>query len=155
MLAGTVPLPQGSVLIIGGGMVGCEVAEYLATLGDNPIVGKTEVTIIEMLEDIGLDMVPEVRVLGMKKLRENNVRVLNSAKVKEFLDDGVVVIKDDQEETLTGYKRIVLAMGAKPVDTLSEIIREFVNEVYVIGDAQNACRALEAISDGAQVGRQI
>ncbi len=155
VLAGKVPLPQMNVLVIGGGMVGCEVSEYLASIGDNPIVGKTSVTIIEMIDDIGLDMVPEVRVLAMHKLRENEVKILTSTKVKEFLEDGVVVTRNDQEETLTGFKRIVLAMGARPVDVLSEKLKNTVAKVHVIGDAKQASRALEAIADGAQIGRQI
>jgi len=50
---------------------------------------------------------------------------------------------------------IVLAMGAKSVDVLSDKIKDTVEEVHVIGDARQACRALEAIADGAQIGRQI
>ncbi len=155
VLAGSVPLPQGEVLIIGGGMVGCEVAEYLASIGDNPIIGQTSVTIIEMLDNIGLDMVPEVRVLAMHKLRENGVRILTSTKVKQFLDDGVVVERNGEEESIRGAKRIVLAMGAKPLDNLSEELSKVIKEVHVIGDAKEACRALEAIADGANIGRRI
>ncbi len=155
VLAGKVPLPQKNVLVIGGGMVGCEVAEYLAALGDNPIVGKTSVTIIEMMDDIGLDMVPEVRVLAMQKLRHDEVKILTSTKVKKFLEDGVVVTRNDQEESLRGFKRIVLAMGAKPFDILSEKLIDVVDEVHVIGDARQASRALEAIADGARIGREI
>jgi len=155
VLAGSVPLPQGEVLVIGGGMVGCEVAEYLASIGDNPIIGRTSVTIIEMLENIGLDMVPEVRVLAMQKLRENSVRILASTKVKQFLDDGVVVERNGEEESIRGAKRIVLAMGAKPLDNLSEELSKIIEQVHVIGDAKEACRALEAIADGASIGRQI
>ncbi len=155
ILAGEVLIPNGKVLVIGGGMVGCEVAEFLATPGDNPIVGRTHVTIIEMLDDVGCDMVPEVRVLTMQKLREDGVTIHTSTKVKEFLEDGAIVIKGDKEETITGMDFIVLAMGAKSVDILSNEIKDSVAEVHVIGDAKQACRALEAIADGAQIGRQI
>ena len=61
----------------------------------------------------------------------------------------------DKEETIIGMDFIVLAMGAKSVDVLSNEIKDSVPEVYVIGDAKLACRALEAIADGAQIGRQI
>ena len=155
VLAGEVIIPNGKVLVIGGGMVGCEVSKFLATPGDNPIVGRTEVTIIEMLDDIGCDMVPEVRVLTMEKLRDDGVTVHTSTKVKEFLEDGAIVIKGDTEEKIIGMDFIVLAMGAKSVDVLSDKIKDAVPEVHVIGDAKLACRALEAIADGAHIGRQI
>ncbi len=155
VLAGKVPLPGGKVLVIGGGLVGCEVAEYMASRGDNPIIGHTEVTIIEMLSEAALDMSPEVRVLTMQNLRENGVQILTSTKVKEFLEDGVIVIRNGQEETIRGMKRIVLAMGARSVEVLSEKLKDKVSEVYVIGDAKQARRALEAIAEGAQIGRAI
>ncbi|MFO8101329.1 MAG: FAD-dependent oxidoreductase [Dehalococcoidia bacterium] len=155
VLAGEISLPRGKVLVIGGGLVGLETAEYLASPGDNPIIGRTEVTIIEMLSEVGLDMSPEVRVLSMQKLRESGAQILTSTKVEEFLEDGVVVSRNGQKETITGMKRIVLAMGARPVEVLSAKLKGKVNEVHVIGDAKAARRALEAIAEGAQVGREI
>ncbi|NQT71476.1 MAG: hypothetical protein HQ553_01750 [Chloroflexi bacterium] len=63
--------------------------------------------------------------------------------------------REIKEETIAGMDFIVLAMGAKSVDVLSDKIKDTVEEVHVIGDARQACRALEAIADGAQIGRQI
>jgi pyruvate/2-oxoglutarate dehydrogenase complex dihydrolipoamide dehydrogenase (E3) component len=127
----------------------------LADLGDNQITGGTHVTIVEMLHDIGLDVLPEPRMLLMARLREKGARVIASATVKEILDDGVVVTKDGQEEAVQGMDWIILAMGAKSVDELSDKIRDRVDEVYVIGDAKEPRRALEAIVEGAELGRRV
>ena len=51
--------------------------------------------------------------------------------------------------------RIVLSMGVKSVDNLSEKIGDKVTTVYIIGDAKAPRRALEAIAEGAEVGRTI
>ncbi|TET79493.1 NADH:flavin oxidoreductase, partial [candidate division TA06 bacterium] len=155
VLAGKVAIHHGNVLIVGGGMVGCEVADMLANLGDNQITGGTHVTIVEMLHDIGLDVLPQPRMLLMARLREKGVRVIASATVKEILDDGVVVTKDGQEEAVHGMNWIILAMGTKSVDQLSNKIRDRIDEVYVIGDAKEPRRALEAIAEGAEVGRRV
>jgi 2,4-dienoyl-CoA reductase-like NADH-dependent reductase (Old Yellow Enzyme family)/thioredoxin reductase len=159
VLAGKVAPPSGNVLVIGGGMVGLEVSEFLANPGDNPVMGCTNVTIVEMLEDVGLDMAGESRTLLMQRLRENGVKIVTSARVKEVLEDGVVAIKDgqdgQQETTILGMDHIVLAMGARPVDQLSKKIRDKVAEVYVIGDAKEPRKALEAIAEGAEAGRKI
>ena len=155
VLAGKVAIRHGNVLIVGGGMVGCEVADMLADLGDNQLAGGTRVTIVEMLHDIGLDVLPQPRMLLMPRLREKGVKVITSATVKEILDDGVVVTKDGQEEAVHGTDWIILAMGAKSVDELSDKIRDRVDEVYVIGDAKEPRRALEAIAEGAEVGRRV
>jgi len=170
VLAGRVVVPCGNVLVLGGGMVGLEVADYLANPGDNAVIGCTSVTVVEMLENVGMDMVPEGRTLLMQRLRENGVKILTSTKVKKVLDDGVltintvkevledwtVVIKDGQEEkTIVGMGTIILAMGAKSVDKLSDKIKDEVAEVYVIGDAKEPRKALEAIAEGSEVGRKI
>jgi len=156
VLAGKVVVPCGHVLVLGGGMVGLEVAEFLANPGDNPVMGCTAVTVVEMLDNVGLDMVPEGRTLLMQRPRENGVKVLTSTKVKEVLEDSTVVIRDGQvQENIGGMDTIVLALGARSVDELSHKIKDKVAEVYVIGDAKEPRKALEAIAEGAEVGRKI
>jgi NAD(H)-dependent 7beta-hydroxy-3-oxo-delta4-cholenoic acid oxidoreductase len=170
VLSGKVRRPYGDVLIIGGGMVGLETAEFLAHPGYNPIVGRTSVTVIEMLGNVGMDMVPEGRTLLMERLHEAQVRIITNRKVREILQDGVVVIntivetkpdrtvvckEGDKEEAIRGMKTIVLAMGAKSVDVLSAELKGKVPEVYVIGDAKKPRKALEAIAEAAEVARKI
>jgi pyruvate/2-oxoglutarate dehydrogenase complex dihydrolipoamide dehydrogenase (E3) component len=170
VLAGKVFVQCGNVLVLGGGMVGLEIAEFLASPGDNPVIGRTAVTIVEMLDNVGVDIVPEGRTLLMQRLRESGVNILTCTKVKEILEDGVVtvntiketlrdgtvVIKDGQvQQTICGMDAIILALGAKSVDELSQKIKDKVAEVYVIGDAKQPRKALEAIAEGAEVERKI
>ena len=170
VLSGKVRRPYGDVLIIGGGMVGLETAELLAHPGYNPIVGRTSVTVVEMMGNVGVDMVPEGRTLLMERLHAAQVRILTNRKVREILQDGVVVIdtiletkpdrtvvckEGDREEAIRGMKTIVLAMGARSVDLLSAELKARVPEVYVIGDARKPRKALEAIAEGAEVARKV
>jgi thioredoxin reductase len=112
-------------------------------------------SLLELRDKIALDSMAEPRHLLLDRLREKRVDVIVRAKVKEILDDGVVFERDGQEETLNGFEYVVLAMGAKSVDTLSKEIEGKVPEVYVIGDATYPRRALEATAGGAEIGRQI
>ncbi|HWR69597.1 MAG TPA: FAD-dependent oxidoreductase, partial [Dehalococcoidia bacterium] len=170
VLSGKVRRPYGDVLIIGGGMVGLETAEFLAHPGHNPIVGRTSVTVIEMLGNVGMDMVPEGRTLLMERLHEAQVKILTNRKVREILEDGAVVVdtiletkpdrtvvckEGDKKEAIHGMRTIVLAMGAKSVDVLSAELKGRVPEVYVIGDAKKPRKALEAIAEAADVAREI
>jgi hypothetical protein len=106
----------------------------------------------------------------MMGLREKGVEILTSTRVKEILPDGVRVVntvkqilkdwttvtKDgDQERTIGGIDRIILAMGVQSVDDLSGSIAGSVAEVHVIGDAKEPRKALEAIAEGAEVARAI
>jgi 2,4-dienoyl-CoA reductase (NADPH2) len=83
------------------------------------------------------------------------VKWLTSTTVKQILEDGAIITRDGKEETLKGMDQIIIACGSKSVDTLSKAITGKVPEVYVIGDAKQPRLALEAIAEGAEVGRKI
>jgi NAD(H)-dependent 7beta-hydroxy-3-oxo-delta4-cholenoic acid oxidoreductase len=155
VLAGKVAICRGKVVIIGGGMIGCEVADYIANPGLDQTSGSTDITIIEMLQDIGLDEIPQTRMLLIPRLREKGIKAITSATVKEFLDDGVIYVKDECEQAIRGADFIILACGAQSVDELSEKIKDRVPEIYVIGDAMKPRKALEAIAEGSEIARKI
>jgi NAD(H)-dependent 7beta-hydroxy-3-oxo-delta4-cholenoic acid oxidoreductase len=155
VLAGHEATKARKILIVGGGLTGCETADFLAFPTDNMAAAPTEVTLLELREQIALDSMAEPRHLLLDRLREKRVEVVVRAKVKEILDDGVVFEKDGQEETLRGFEYVVLAMGAKSVDTLSKELEGKVPEVYVIGDAMQPRRALDATAGGSEIGRTI
>jgi len=155
VLAGHQAAIARRVLIVGGGLTGCETADFLALPSDNMLAAPTDVTLMEMRDDIALDSMSEPRHLLLDRLREKRVQVLCRAEVKEILDDGVVFLRDGKEETFRGAEYVVLAMGAKPVDRLSREIAETVAEVHVIGDARAPRRTLEATAEAAEIGRVI
>ena len=73
VLAGNVQTGK-KIAVIGGGLVGCEVADFLAEKGH-------EVTIIEMLPQIGTDIGPVVGPILFARLEKNNVKVITGAKL--------------------------------------------------------------------------
>ncbi|MFA4837395.1 MAG: hypothetical protein WC749_15170 [Dehalococcoidia bacterium] len=88
-------------------------------------------------------------------MHDKEVKVITSAKVKKIIDDGVVIVRDGQEEAIRGVDDVVLAMGTRSANELSAKIEGSVAEVYVIGDASEPRKALEAIAAGAEIGRKI
>jgi pyruvate/2-oxoglutarate dehydrogenase complex dihydrolipoamide dehydrogenase (E3) component len=125
----------------------------LADSAETP--GGTRVTIVEMLEQLAQDMTAFERTLLLTRLRTKAVEIITSAEVKEILDDGVMVLRDGQEEAIRGMDSMIVAMGTRSVDDLSEEIKDSVAEVYVIGDAKEPRKVLEAITEGSAVGRRI
>lgn len=113
-------------------MVGCEAAEYLAERGH-------EVAIIEMKDVIVADVVPENRKYMFENFEENHVQLYPGAKVGQFYADGVdYAKKDGTQGSLRRYDTLVLAMGTRKNDSLSEKVKEVVSQVVVIGEALQA-----------------
>ncbi len=145
-----------NVAIIGGGAIGCEVAEFLAGRATRPFTkGHIDVTVVEMKECLadGIDFGTQAHHADL--LGELGVDVFLSTKVKEITDDGLILDVNGKEKVLTGMDNIILAMGSKPFDTLSEKLKEIVPEVYIIGDAKEPLSAMEATHAGADIGRTV
>jgi 2,4-dienoyl-CoA reductase-like NADH-dependent reductase (Old Yellow Enzyme family)/thioredoxin reductase len=136
------------VLIVGGGMVGCEVADFL---GEH----LHKVTLIEMLPEIALDVPLPVRYFLLKRLKDYDVQIETSTTFAEFLDNGVIVNKNGKKSKLEGFDTIILALGAKSVNHLKEQLEKKISELYVIGDALQPRKAIEAIEEGARVALKI
>jgi len=140
--------PVGArVVVVGGGLVGCETADYLAQQGK-------DVTIVEMLRHIAQDISPATRYFLRRRLRERSVKTLTSTSVKAITDVGVVVSSDGEERTLEPVDTVVLATGARSVNDL-EVVKELVPEVYVIGDAASPGKMLQAVQQAAEVARSL
>ncbi len=121
------------VLIVGGGMVGAEAAEHLAERGH-------DCDIVEMKPVVGEDIMPEPRKYIMASLEQHRVGQFTNARVSEFFTDGVSYTStlDGGTHELRGYDSIVLAMGYRSNNTLSEELEKLVSQVIVIGEARQA-----------------
>lgn len=141
------------VIVVGGGKVGCETADFIAHPVDDLTLKGNRVTIVEMLENIALDEKSMARSLLIQRLKGKGVEIIVGAKVIEILPDGVKYLKEGREETLRSMDHIVLAMGAKSEKILSEKVTGI--PVFIIGDAKHPRTAVEAIAEGWEIGRKI
>ena len=131
MLAGKSSVGQ-KVLVVGGGMVGCEAAEYLAERGH-------EVGIIEMKNVIAEDVTKENRRYMFENFEAHKVLLCPGAKVSNFYADGVdYTLADGTKGSLRGYDNIVLAMGSRSDTSLKESCEKAAGKVIVIGEALKA-----------------
>jgi len=136
------------VLIIGGGMVGCETADFLGEHGH-------EVTLVEMLPEIGQDVQDAVRFFLLKRLSGHKTTILTNTEVTEISADTVKAKKDGEDIELKGFDTVVIAVGAKPVNGLEQELKGKVPELYVIGDAVEARKAIDAIEEGAKIAVKL
>jgi NADPH-dependent 2,4-dienoyl-CoA reductase/sulfur reductase-like enzyme len=124
------------LVIIGGGMVGCETAEYLAGIGK-------KVTIVERLPAIARDLgVTNRRALRARVLAAD-VEVLTSTEARTITESGVTVEEAGQMRTID-VDSVVLAEGFKPNTGLWEALKDKVPGLHLIGDAARPNQILEA-----------
>ena len=140
------------VLVIGGQSTGLEIADLLGAKGK-------EVTVVDMVDRFATDMEPTVRFHLKRRLHQRRVKMIGSTKVKEIHTDEVVVVeRNGKKERWKGMDDFVLATGviSKPIDELQRVANSIsIPEIYVIGDAKNLGRGLDAMRDGAEVGLRV
>lgn len=140
---------EGSVCVIGGGLVGLEVADYLASQNH-------KVTIIEMLDEAGKDLGSLRKICVMSKMKMLNVEILTNTKSERITEEGLVCTSQGNELTIS-CDSIVMAVGARSrnIDDLKEACETCAIPFEVIGDAQKARRALNAVEEGFIAARKI
>ncbi len=118
----------GTVAVIGGGMVGCETAEYLAARG-------CKVSVIEMMDKIAAGESITILPTLLENYKTYGVEQYPSHKVKEFRMDAVVCENKDGAEVTIPCDYIVLAMGARSNEFDAAALEAASIPVYSIGDA--------------------
>ena len=143
-------LPGQRVLVVGGGLVGCETALGYAQAGK-------QVTILEALPDIlsaGIP-VPEMNDSMLRDLLdEAGVVRRTGRRLSRVTEDGAVADGPDGEEKLPA-DHIVLAVGFTPRTSLAPELAGAGMEVYQVGDGSRVGSVMTAIGSAYTVGRML
>ena len=131
------------IVVVGGGLVGCEVAEYLAERGK-------KVTIIEMLDRMGNDIGITIRWIIMQRLHNAGVKWVTGAKVEQITESRV---RANKKCTTIFFDAdtVVLAMGMKPRAELAEKLKQKFGgkiDIKSIGDCVEAGKIAQATEGG-------
>jgi 2,4-dienoyl-CoA reductase-like NADH-dependent reductase (Old Yellow Enzyme family)/thioredoxin reductase len=140
----------GNILVVGGGMVGCETAEFLI----EQVRGVNHVTVLEMLNRMANDVSPTYRPFFLARLKRAGVIMETNTKVMEINDKGVMICRNEVIKFLSG-DTVVLAVGLKADRSFHEKISEVITEIYSIGDCVRPRTIKEAIEEGFFIGRGI
>ena len=136
------------VVVAGGGLVGCETSLFLAKKGK-------QVTIVEMLPDIAIDveMISKFTLMGL--LAEKGVKWVTNTKIEEITDEGVITFDKSLRRQTIKADTVVLAMGFKSNKKLHKALEGKVPELYAIGDCVEPRKIIHAIHEGSFIARQI
>jgi 2,4-dienoyl-CoA reductase-like NADH-dependent reductase (Old Yellow Enzyme family)/thioredoxin reductase len=136
------------VAIIGGELVGCETAEFLADQGK-------QVTVMRRGAEMATGVGPSNRAFFLSRLLDKGVTLLVEVKYEGISPEGVVVTTRDGEERTIEANTVVLAAGAVSDTALYDAIKDKVSEVYHIGDCVEPRTIVDAIGEGYRTGQKI
>ncbi len=135
-------VPTGSVIVVGGGVTGMETAETLASKGH-------AVTLVEMTKEIGTGLYRSVLVDYMIRFNKFGINVMKGEAVIEITENGAKLKNTDTAEIQElAADTVILAIGVKPNEALTQEFEAAFDEVIVLGDANKAGRIAEATFDG-------
>ncbi|MFH1087293.1 MAG: FAD-dependent oxidoreductase [Chloroflexota bacterium] len=163
------------VVVIGAGGVGCDMAIYAARLGAPDAEsllfllragaingeeavqlsrGGRKVTLLEMLDKIGLGIYPQVRWVVLQELRRLGVEAITGIKCQQITDRGVLISHQGQEKLIEADS-VIIAAGIKPENSLYQAVKEKVPETYLVGNAGQVRDALAATEEAATIAYKI
>lgn len=147
VLSGTAETGR-DVLVVGGGLVGIEVAEFLAHAGKRVVV-------IELLDQIARDMEPITRKLTMKRLAELPIEIRTGTAITGYQDGLASVEYDGRCDQFGPFASVVVAVGtSRNLDLFGPLSARGI-EVHVVGDALEPNQILGAVRSAWQVAREL
>lgn len=142
--------PGAATVIVGGGLVGCETALWLAKLGK-------KVTIVEALDKIMAVNGPLCHAnkdMLMNLLPYNNVEIITSAKVAGY-QNGELSVETKDGTVKLACDSVILSVGYKEENSLYKEVEFDVPEIYLLGDAKKVANIMYGIWDAYEVANHI
>jgi 2,4-dienoyl-CoA reductase-like NADH-dependent reductase (Old Yellow Enzyme family)/thioredoxin reductase len=136
-------LPGKHAVVIGGGLIGMETADYLRQKG-------TQVTLVEVLKRSPVLKITSHGYMLHTRVKEAGCRLLFNTVVKKIEESSVRVVVEGTEESLAPVDQVIIAVGLKSRDNLKEILQAKEIRHFVIGDALQPRRIIEATEEGAR-----
>lgn len=140
--------PGRKIVILGGGSVGCETADYLAPLVNDLFPANRDVTVIEMTGSLMTGDGGAAKSRLTQRLMSKGVKLLLNAQVKKVDESTITYEQDGEEHTIKDADTLVFAVGYTPTKV------EYENAHY-IGDCDKVGNLKDAISGAYQLARSL
>jgi 2,4-dienoyl-CoA reductase-like NADH-dependent reductase (Old Yellow Enzyme family)/thioredoxin reductase len=142
-------LPVGKrVVVVGGGIQGCETAEFLVKRG-------RKVTIVEATDRVGMEIPLLQRILLLPWLAKKGVEILSEVTYDRVTHKGMEVTGKDGVPRSLEADTILITIPLKPNHGLYETLKASAPEVHTVGDCKQPGLIIDAIADGFVTGRAV
>lgn len=147
--------PGRKIVIIGGGSVGCETADYLAPLINDLFPRNRDVTILEMANGVMMNESGPGRSLLVRRMMEKGVKIITSAKVDSVTETEINYTQDDVTHTIKDADTLIFAAGYKKNPAVEEMLEESGLNYHKIGDAHEIGNIKTAITEAYNLTKDL
>jgi 2,4-dienoyl-CoA reductase-like NADH-dependent reductase (Old Yellow Enzyme family)/thioredoxin reductase len=135
--------PKKHALVIGGGLIGMETADFLSQKG-------AQVTLVEVLKRSPVLKITSHGYMLHTRLREASCKLLFDTAVKRIEPSSVILLSQGTEEVLSPIDQVVIAVGLKASEGLKKFLESKGIRHFMVGDAVSPRRIIEATEEGAK-----
>ena len=147
--------PGRKIVVIGGGSVGCETADYLAPLVNDLYPRNREITLLEMAPGVMASESGPGRSLLVQRMMAKGVQMICGARVEKVDESSIWYTKDGQQHCIADADTLVLAMGYKADPALEEMLKAAGASYHLIGDANKVGTIKDAIGAGYETAKAL
>lgn len=147
--------PGRKIVIIGGGSVGCETADYLAPLINDLFPRNRDVTILEVANGVMMNESGPGRSLLVRRMMEKGVKIITSAKVDSVTETEINYTQDDVTHTIKDADTLIFAAGYKKNSAVEEMLEESGLNYHMIGDAHEIGNIKTAITEAYNLTKDL
>lgn len=138
-----------NIVIVGAGLVGCEMALFLKEKG------KDSITLVDMLPEIAYDVIYTARGSLLEELKQKKIKSRPGLRLKEVTPTGIVVEDIEGNAEKIDADTVILATGLKADDSLYHSLQDKVEEVYKIGDCVRPRKFIDAVHEAYEIAKII
>ena len=147
--------PGRKIVILGGGSVGCELADYLAPMVHDLAPRNREIIVIEsalamMSKDAGAG-----RSSLIRRMMQKGIQMITNATLTRTSETEIEYVINGQSYIINDADTLIFAVGYRPNNKLKEVVEQLGNKCHLIGDASKVASLKEAISSGYEVAKEI
>ena len=147
--------PGRKIVIVGGGSVGCETADYLAPLVNDRFPRNREIILLEMAPEIMLQESGAGRSHLVLRMMEKGIRIECSAKVTSVTETEIVYEQNGTEHVISDADTLVFAAGYHVETAVEDMLKEAGVKYHLAGDARKPANIKEAISQAWEIAKDL
>lgn len=147
--------PGRKIVIIGGGSVGCELADYLAPLVNDRFIRNRDITILEMAPEIMMSETGPGRSILVLRMQDKGIHIECGAKVTKVDASTITYEQKGEEYIIDDADTLVFANGYHVDPSFEEMLKETGNTYHLIGDGHKVGNIRDAISEAWLITKEI